>query len=457
LPAASRPSPKRCRSIRQAPNPSGGYDKSSWFPPDGLDGDQYVWDSFVLGSNQTINQLRWRGCYTNYLSGAGESPVFAFTISIWGGIEAGIQPDVTASPLVQYTINGNAGETPAGTFGGVQMYDYHANVPGGFKAVAGTQYWVQIEACQGLTPTYSWPPDWSLAYGTGGDGSHFREVIGGSLAGGNAYQLISGDIAFSVLTSANGSGIVVKPAAMTQILVGGFPVQTKAGAVGHVTVTAADAFGNPVPAYTGTVHFSSSDPKAVLPGDYTFTSKDNGKHTFAVTFKTAGAGQSITAADTVTPTFQGTQTGINVVAAAASQVQIAAPATVTSGNAFLITLTALDAYGNIAQAYTGTVHFTSSDTLALLPANYTFTGGDAGAHTFSVTLATVGSQKLTATDTVKSAIHGSATLTVNSAPVAPHLVTPTSGTGPKTPGLNRPAIDRLMETELLASADLYGD
>ena len=47
-----------------------------------------------------------------------------------------------------------------------------------------------------------------------------------------------------------------------------------------------------------------------------------------------------------------------------------------------VTVTAKDAYGNMATGYTGTVHFTSSDGQAVLPANYTFVAGDAGIHTF---------------------------------------------------------------------------
>ena len=43
--------------------------------------------------------------------------------------------------------------------------------------------------------------------------------------------------------------------------------------------------------YTGTVHFTSTDSQAGLPGNYTFTSGDNGVHTFTngITFKTARA------------------------------------------------------------------------------------------------------------------------------------------------------------------------
>ena len=57
-----------------------------------------------------------------------------------------------------------------------------------------------------------------------------------------------------------------------------------------------------------------------------------------------------------------------------------------------------DAYGNVAN-YTGTVHFTSTDGLATLPANYTFTASDYGTVYFTATLRTVGTQSVTVTDT----------------------------------------------------------
>jgi hypothetical protein len=66
--------------------------------------------------------------------------------------------------------------------------------------------------------------------------------------------------------------------------------------------------------------------------------------------------------------------------------------------------------------YTGTVHFTSSDVQAILPADYTFVSGDAGTHTFSVTLKGLGSQTITVTDTHSLGFTGTATVTVNSTP-----------------------------------------
>jgi hypothetical protein len=184
--------------FEQAADAAGGQYKSAWYDPDGLDDDAYVWDSFTLGANTAITQVRWRGAYTNYLSGAGKAPVYRFRVSIYASNVTGFEPDVTHPPLVKYTVEGNCGETPAGVAGGVAMYDYQYTLPSAFQAAAGVKYWLQIEASQGLTPVYSWPPDWSIAKGTGGNGTHFRKV-GGT---GGMFHSISGDCAFALLTAA---------------------------------------------------------------------------------------------------------------------------------------------------------------------------------------------------------------------------------------------------------------
>jgi uncharacterized repeat protein (TIGR01451 family) len=66
--------------------------------------------------------------------------------------------------------------------------------------------------------------------------------------------------------------------------------------------------------------------------------------------------------------------------------------------------------------YTGTVHFTSSDPLAVLPADYTFVSADAGSHQFSFTLKTLGDQTITVTDTHSAGFTGTATINVNTTP-----------------------------------------
>jgi hypothetical protein len=84
-----------------------------------------------------------------------------------------------------------------------------------------------------------------------------------------------------------------------------------------------------------------------------------------------------------------------------------------------VIVTALDAYGNTATGYRGTIHFTTSDTKASVPANYTFTAADKGVHTFpnalspALVLKTAGTQTVRARDTVTSTITGTQTVLVN--------------------------------------------
>jgi hypothetical protein len=75
------------------------------------------------------------------------------------------------------------------------------------------------------------------------------------------------------------------------------------------------------------------------------------------------------------------------------------PSPTTAGVPGTFTVTAQDPSGHSVLGYTGTVHFTSTDGQAVLPADYTFTPADNGVHTFGAALQTAGSQSLTATDT----------------------------------------------------------
>jgi hypothetical protein len=85
------------------------------------------------------------------------------------------------------------------------------------------------------------------------------------------------------------------------------------------------------------------------------------------------------------------------------------PQTVGAGDAASATLTAYNANYTVATGYTGTVHFTSTDGAATLPVDYTFTGIDAGTHTFTngFTLRTAGGQTVTFTDTLDATKTGS--------------------------------------------------
>jgi hypothetical protein len=200
--------------------------------------------------------------------------------------------------------------------------------------------------------------------------------------------------------------ITVVAAALSEFLVFGFTSPTTAGVAHNFKVEAADAFGNRVIGYRGTVHFTSSDPQASLPSNYTFTAADHGIHTFTAKLDSAGL-QSITATDRVTSSVTGSQSNIRVVPAAAVKLVVSGfPTKIAAGTAGPLQVTAVDPFGNVAKAYRGTIHFTSSDPAAVLPADASFTSGNAGTRSFTVTLKTAGTRSITATDTVTASITG---------------------------------------------------
>jgi hypothetical protein len=92
--------------------------------------------------------------------------------------------------------------------------------------------------------------------------------------------------------------------------------------------------------------------------------------------------------------------------------QVLAPAGVQAGEAFTLTLVALDNWGHIASTYTGTVHFSSTDLFAQLPDDTAFSGDDAGVHTFTVTLQTTGFQDVGVVDTLTASRTGRVTVDV---------------------------------------------
>jgi hypothetical protein len=75
------------------------------------------------------------------------------------------------------------------------------------------------------------------------------------------------------------------------------------------------------------------------------------------------------------------------------------PSSPVEGMAYSVTVTAIDPAGATDTSFTGPVALTSTDSAAVfLPQNYTFAGADVGAHSFSVTFNTAGTQTVTATD-----------------------------------------------------------
>jgi hypothetical protein len=92
------------------------------------------------------------------------------------------------------------------------------------------------------------------------------------------------------------------------------------------------------------------------------------------------------------------------------EIRAAGQANAGAPTAFIVV--ALDAGNHVVSNYTGTVHFTSSDGNAALPADYTFTPDDRGIHQITVTFGTPGDRTLTATDVLDSSITVTVPVTV---------------------------------------------
>jgi len=97
------------------------------------------------------------------------------------------------------------------------------------------------------------------------------------------------------------------PPVTTHVSVSG-PAFTPSGTSLNFTVTALDSSNNTVASYSGTVHFTSTDPHAQLPLDSTLVS---GSKVFSAKLTTAGS-QMITATDTATASIAGSSSSINV-------------------------------------------------------------------------------------------------------------------------------------------------
>lgn len=171
------------------------------------------------------------------------------------------------------------------------------------------------------------------------------------------------------------------------------------------TVTARDSFGNLASNYTGAVHFSSNDIQAGLPADYTFTAADAGTHSFTATLKTAGP-RTVAASDTITSSIVGTSNAVSVTPAAASSVTLVGGGG-HIGSPHAVTVSALDAYGNVAAGYNGVIHLASSDAGTVISADMALVNG---VGTFTVTPVTLGAQTLTATDTSGNGLTASETI-----------------------------------------------
>jgi uncharacterized delta-60 repeat protein len=185
------------------------------------------------------------------------------------------------------------------------------------------------------------------------------------------------------------------------------PASATAGGAFGVTVTARDAYGNVATGYSGTVALTSTDPQAANLGNHTFTSGDAGVYTFNAVQLFTAAPQSIFANDG----SLSVQADLTVNPGVAASLVLTAPDSATAGAGFSLTVTAYDAYGNVATGYTGTVTLTSTDPAVPILGSYTFTGAEQGTVTFDgQALVTAGPQSILVSD---GSLSAQANLTIN--------------------------------------------
>lgn len=132
------------------------------------------------------------------------------------------------------------------------------------------------------------------------------------LAVNGAFSLETKVATFTVLSNADNVADNLRevPGVATHFtVVAATPVMS--GVPLPVIVTAYDSSGNVVTDYNGTIHFTSSDGAANLPGDYTFFPGDFGSRQFSPRLNTLG-NQTITVTDTANATITGTSNTITV-------------------------------------------------------------------------------------------------------------------------------------------------
>jgi hypothetical protein len=191
------------------------------------------------------------------------------------------------------------------------------------------------------------------------------------------------------------------------------PAATVAGAPVAGVLSAVDPFGNLSADYRGAVAFFSSDGLASLPPPATFTAADAGQLPFTAALRTAGS-KELRAVDR-------SHQGLAAVAtlavapgppAALLVSELTDPAPL--GALLSFDVQAIDAFGNHAPGYSGTVALRSSDAAAVLAAPAAIAPGAGGEHFFfhGVSFRTAGQQTVFAAGVERPELQGAQTVTV---------------------------------------------
>ena len=340
---------------------------------------------------------------------AGASATLVVNVT---GTTSGVKNDTTGSVS---STNGGTGGTASASLTVRPPVDHFA-ISAPSAATAGAPVTVTVTAQDIANATV---PDYS---GT----VHFTSSDGSAVLPANS-TLTSGVGTFAVTLKTSGSQTVaVNDASIVTLTGTSGPIIVGAAAADHLAFTqqptnatagasispalsvrVLDVFNNGVTTDGSniTLALGTNPGSGTLSGTKTVAAVA-GVATFSgLSINKTGAGYTLVASDG--GLTGATSAAFTITPAAASVVVFTSvPAGTTAGVSLNFVVMARDSFGNAATGFTGTLHFTSSDAAAVLPANYTFVAGDSGSHTFSATLQTIGSRTITATDTENPSITG---------------------------------------------------
>jgi hypothetical protein len=213
------------------------------------------------------------------------------------GLAAALGAGAASATLSASTLTASPPSAVAGSTGNTLNFTYTTPNPGlpgkltlkipGFSKPTLTNVTTgNLTGCASATPTgVSGGGTITISFDCGTTGT---PVTGGSftiqvanekaakIAG--TYQVVAGTNT-APITSPPSFMVVPGPEAMLAIT--NLPTSVDSEVPTSLSVTAEDAFKNVVPDYTGTVRFSSTDPRATLPASYSFQPTDNSTHVFS--------------------------------------------------------------------------------------------------------------------------------------------------------------------------------
>ena len=266
--------------------------------------------------------------------------------------------------------------------------------------------------------------DTTIIYTITSDGNLQRKVVN-KASGTFTVSIIGSDISSLSYDSATRK-VTLSSGLQPNLTTRTFIINPRVGS-GNLTITTASLPGGTIGvSYSTTVEASGGTPpyiwntspmSGVLPPGLSLSQSGNSLVVSGTptTASTTPYSFTVKVSDSSSPSPASATRTLSILISWANRLTVAGyPSPTTAGANHTFTVTAQDASGNTATGYLGTVRFTSNDSQAVLPADYTFTSSDHGVHTFSATLKTAGTRSITATDTATSSVMGTQSgITVN--------------------------------------------